>query len=193
MRADHRVARAVVTVLVAAVLAACGGGSSTSPDLPAAAPPPAFVQADVDFAVALSQHHGQALRMTELAQTRARSGAVKDLAADIAGRYALQTDQIATWITEFAQAGAELPGHGIGGHDEAGPGMLKESAVDRLEKLNGRAFDREFRRLMARHHRGGLDLVAQLLATGTSAEVRALAAQLRSTQSAELTALENAS
>lgn len=192
MRPERAARRAAATLLVAAALTACGSGAPAPPPVSAAAPAPTFNPADVVFAVELSQHHGQALRMTELAATRARAAEVKTLATQIARAYAPQTDTIAGWIQAWAKAGAELPAHGVG-FGETGSGMLPEVALDRLDRLDGRAFDREFRRLMARHHRSGLVLVRRQLADGINPEARALADQLRATQTQQLAQLSAAS
>lgn len=180
----------VVAVLVAAVAtAACGGADSSSPAAaPAAAAAPAFGQADVDFVVRLSQHHGQALHLAELAASRASTPVVKTVAAEIAEAYAPQVDTLAGWIRAWAEAGAELPAHEVG-HGETGPGMLPERAVIRLESLEGRAFDRQFRVLMSRHLRSGLALVADQLARGINPEARALAERLRTAQTNQLAQL----
>lgn len=169
-----------------ALITACGGGSG---DKVAATPaPPMFSQADVNFAVQLSQHHSQALHMADLAKTRARSAEVKALAAEIAKAYAPQVDTLAAWIHVWAAAGAELPGHDIGGGD-VGAGMVSDQALQRLETLTGRAFDERFRAAMGRHHRGGLTLVAEVLAAGRNPEARALAEQLRADQTRQLAEL----
>lgn len=189
MTASRRRAWAAAAVLlVAATTAGCGGSDEAAPAPPAASVAPTFNQADVDFVVHLSQHHSQALHLTELAAARARSAAVKTLAADIAAAYAPQVDTLAEWIRAWAAAGAELPAHEVG-HDEAGPGMLAERAITRLESLRGPAFDREFRVLMARHHRGGLVLVAGQIRNGTNPEARALAERLRADQTDQLAQL----
>nr|WP_293773231.1 DUF305 domain-containing protein [Sporichthya sp.] len=173
-------------------MTACGNDAPAQPPVSAPAPVPTFNPADVDFAVELSQHHGQALRMTELAATRARAAEITTLATQIARAYAPQTDTVAGWIQAWAAAGAELPAHEIGSGETA-PGMLPDAALNRLDRLNGRAFDREFLRLMARHHRGGLDLVKRQLADGINPEARALAAQLQTTQTQQLAQLSAAS
>jgi uncharacterized protein (DUF305 family) len=149
---------------------------------------PAFGQADVDFVVRLSQHHSQALHLAELAEKRAATPVVKTVAAEIAEAYATQVDTMAGWIRAWAEAGAELPAHEVG-HGESGPGMLPERAVIRLESLEGRAFDRQFRVLMSRHHRSGLALAADQLAGGINSEARALAERLRATQTSQLAQL----
>ena len=191
MTAFRTRARLAAAVLVAtAVAAGCGGSDEAAPAAPPAASlAPTFSQADVDFVVHLSQHHSQALHLTELAAARARSAAVKTVAADIAEAYAPQVDTLAEWIRTWAAAGAELPAHEVG-HDEAGPGMLPEGAIRRLEALRGAAFDREFRVLMTRHHRGGLRLVTEHLKTGINPDARALAERLRADQSTQLAQLK---
>lgn len=179
--------RVVVAILLAAAAtAACGGSDQqASKGSPGVAAAPTFAQADVDFVVQLSQHHSQALHLAELAASRGRSPAVKAIAADIAAAYAPQIDTLADWLRAWAAAGAELPAHGTG-HDETGPGMVPDRAIVRLESLTGLAFDRQFRVLMARHHRGGLDLVAAQLQNGTNPDARALAERLRAEQTDQL-------
>ena len=180
---------AAAVLVAVAVSAACGGSDETAPAAsPAASVAPTFGEADVDFVVHLSQHHSQALHLTELAAARARSAAVKTVAADIAAAYAPQIDTLAEWIRAWAAAGAELPAHEVG-HGEAGPGMLPEQAITRLESLRGAAFDREFRVLMARHHRGGLQLVGDQLEAGINPDARALAERLRTDQTQQLAQL----
>lgn len=179
---------AVVTLVAVAGTAACGGSDQAAPTAPAASVAPSFAPADVDFVVHLSQHHAQALHLAELAASRARSADVKAVAADIATAYAPQIDTLAEWIRTWVQAGAELPPHDIG-HDEAGPGMLPEEAVTRIESLRGAAFDRQFRVLMTRHHRGGLGLVAEQLRDGINPDARALAERLQASQTSHLSQL----
>lgn len=172
----------------ALLLAACGGETSAAPTPDAAPPAPTFTQADVDFAVEVSRHHGQALRMTDLAATRARSPQVKALAKQIAREYAPDTDLIADWIRLWAAAGAELPGHDAG-FGEVGAGMLPDAAVDRLGRMKGPSFDREFRSLMVRHHRGGLVLVQEQLSDGVNPAARAMAERLQTSQTNQLDSL----
>lgn len=188
MRLHGRRIRWTAVVLLVAGTAACGDSDQAAPAEPPASVAPSFAPADVEFVVHLSQHHGQALHLAELAASRARSPAVKGIAAEIATAYAPQVDTLADWIRTWVEAGAELPPHDIG-HDEAGPGMLAEDAVTRLESLRGPAFDRQFRKLMVRHHRGGLDLVAEQLRDGINPEARALAELLRASQTAHLSQL----
>lgn len=185
----RRVGHVAAAVLVAAVTAACGSDGSTPGTVADTPAGPKFVQADVDFVVHLSQHHSQALYMAELAASRARSAAVKRVAADIAATYAPDIDTLAGWIQSWGRAGAEMPAHGIEG-EETGPGMLPERAVGRLESVRGQAFDREFRLLMTRHHQGGLQLVADQLQDGINADARALAERLRTEQTGQLTQLK---
>jgi uncharacterized protein (DUF305 family) len=136
-RAGRLGAKTAIAVLVTLTVAACAGSAP-----PAAAPAPAaaapvFNQADVDFVAHMSQHHVQALVMTELAATRAKSPAVKRLAWQITQLRAPEVDRFGAWLLEWGEAGAEMPPHGIGG-EHNGPGMLKEAAVSALESLAGR-------------------------------------------------------
>ena len=187
IRLPSRVRVTAAALMIGVIAGACGGADQPSATSPVGEGP-RFVQADVDFVVSLSQHHGQALHLAELASSRGRSADVKTMAAGIAAVYAPQVDTLAGWIREWVQAGAELPAHDAG-FGETAPGMLPERAVTRLESLAGSAFDRQFRVLMARHHRGGLKLVAEQLNDGVNPDARALAERLRREQTEQLSQL----
>lgn len=175
-----RLARCAAAAAAAAVaLAACGGDSPTSsPTAPAASPAPVFNQADVDFAAHMSQHHGQALAMAEIAEDRGRSRAVRALAARIASARAPEVDRFGEWLGAWGAAGGQMPPHGIG-DDHAGPGMLDQAEVDRLRVVPRAAFDRLFLKLMVRHHRGGHALTGPEIATGRHTDAVRLARQIR--------------
>ena len=177
-----RAARFAGGVVLALAIAGCGGSPaevSAAPPTPAAA---AFNQADVDFVAQMSQHHGQALVMSELAGTKAKSPAVKGLAKRITQLRAPQVDRFGAWLAQWGQAGAEMPPHGIGA--ERGAGMLKETEVSRLGSLSGAKFDRMFIDLMLRHHRGGMGLTKAELAEGRNPGAVALAREIRTSAAA---------
>ena len=182
-RAGTLAVKAAIGVLVALATAACGGSAP-----PAAAPAPTaaapvFNQADVEFVAHMSQHHAQALLMTELAATRAKSPAVKKLARQITQLRAPEVDRFGAWLAEWGEAGAEMPPHGIGG-EHNGPGMLKEGEVSALESLSGPRFDRRFVDLMVRHHRGGSGLTKAEVAKGRNQDAVRLAREIRTSAAA---------
>lgn len=178
-------ARIACAAVLAATIAGCGG----SPDQPAASPPnppaPVFNQADVDFVAHMSQHHGQALQMTELARTRATSPAVKRLASRITKLRSAEIDRFGAWLATWGAAGAEMPPHGIGGAHK-GPGMLDEAEVSQLAPLSGSRFERRFLDLMVRHHRGGRQLTMMQVAEGRNPQAVELAREIRDSAASDV-------
>jgi len=168
--------------LSAMVLAACGDGQDSGTTQPA----PAFNQADVDYAVAMSMHHSQAIAMAGLAAGQARSPKIKALAGRIHEAQAQEVDRIAVWLQDWGSKGATLPPHGSNEEEPHGPGMMSLEEMDRLERASGRQFDRMFLSMMIRHHEGAIELGQEERARGKSAEAKRVAEQVNTTQSAEI-------
>jgi len=171
---------AVVSLMV---LAACGGQDT------GAQKAPAFNQADVDFAAAMSPHHSQAITMAELAATQTRSPKVKALAARIREDQAREVDRIAAWLQDWGSNGATMPPHGLS-EEAHGPGMMTAEEMDQLERASGREFDRMFLSLMIRHHEGAIQLANEEVARGMSVAARRAAEDIKTTQSAEITEMK---
>ena len=180
-------ARAALAGFLAAGLAGCGA-SSASPSVAVTPAGPVFNQADVDFAARMSQHHGQALQMAEMAQRKARGRAVRDLACGVVRDRAPELDQFGAWLAAWGEAGAEMSPHGIGG-DHGVPGMLRDAELARLGSASGASFDRLFLTLMVRHHRGGQALARQQLKAGRNDEALELARSIQQAEAAAVTAM----
>lgn len=86
-----------------------------------------FNDADVTFAQQMVPHQEQAVEMAELAQDRADSGEVLDLAENIEAAQGPESETLQGWLEEW---GAEAPSggmdHGDMGHESDGgmPGMM---------------------------------------------------------------------
>ncbi len=171
--------------LSAMVLAACGGQDSGTTQ-----PAPTFNQADVDYAVAMSMHHSQAVDMAGLADTQARSPKIKALAGRIHETQATEVDRIAVWLQDWGSKGATMPPHGSDDEEVHGPGMLSLEEMDKLERASGRQFDRMFLTMMIRHHEGGIQLAQGESTRGRSAEARQVAEDIKTTQAAEITQMK---
>jgi uncharacterized protein (DUF305 family) len=162
-------------------LSACGGGSDSGTQ-----PTPAFDQADVEYAVAMSTHHSQAVTMAELAETQARSPKVKALAGRIRAAQAKEVDRIAGWLNDWGSKGATMPPHGSGDAEVHGPGMATVEELDRLKRATGREFDRRFLSMMIRHHEGAIQLAQAESARGQSSEAKRSAEEIKTMQPAEI-------
>ncbi|MGK5441872.1 DUF305 domain-containing protein [Micromonospora sp. URMC 105] len=190
----RRAALAGVTLGVAAALAACGGGNhSAGHDMPgagatagpSASGSAAFGDADVMFAQMMIPHHEQAVRMSELADSRAREPEVKRLAAQIK---AAQAPEIATMTGWLAAWGRPVPsGSPHGGHEDHGmPGMMSDADMRKLADASGQEFDRQFLTMMIAHHEGAITMAKEELARGADADAKAMAQQIVTSQQGEI-------
>ncbi len=144
-----------------------------------------FTADDVAFMQHMIVHHGQAVEMVELLQTRGVHPTVRRLGQRIAQSQEAEMALMRDWLTERGQP-LEMPGMS-GGHagmdhsahaGHAMPpsdtpimaGMLSPAQMQALAATTGPAFDRLFLEGMIRHHQGALDMVDALLARPGAAE-----------------------
>ncbi|MEU1756281.1 DUF305 domain-containing protein [Micromonospora matsumotoense] len=190
----RRAALAGVALTAVVALAACGGGHSTDGGhgRPAAGAAPSGASAadpaDVSFAQMMIPHHQQAVRMSELAGSRAADPEVSRLAAQIRAAQAPEIATMTGWLTGW---GRPVPSDGpAGGHlpgtDHGMPGMMSDADLARLEGATGRDFDRRFLTMMIAHHEGAVTMARQELADGRHAGARDLAQQIVSSQQREI-------
>lgn len=203
MSASFRSRTPYVTVLLIFALAGCAQESGPSPvgtDAPVivphgpgtpartatpgeriAGPSSEPVAADVRFAEAMIPHHRQALEMTGLVADRTTNPAVRRIADQIALAQKPEIEVMATWLSRLGRA---VPGehtHGLTGY-----GMASLAEMNGLRAARGVAFDREFLRLMIRHHEGALTMATEVLKGGKDMRMRMLARDVYSGQSIEI-------
>ncbi|MFI7615314.1 DUF305 domain-containing protein [Nonomuraea terrae] len=128
-----------------------------------------FNDADVMFAQMMSVHHRQAVEMAEMAGTRASSTQVKDLAAEIK---ATQQPEIATMRQWLKAWGKPAPTAGM---EHGMPGAMSEADMNRLAAAEGTTFDKEFLRLMIRHHEGAIAMARTEQRQGENPRAKQLA------------------
>jgi uncharacterized protein (DUF305 family) len=202
----RRTALAVTAGAAALVLTACGGDSdngghdtgsktsdSGSPDsgssgasASASAEAGDHNQADVDFAGEMIQHHRQAVDMAELADSRASSQEVKDLAMKIKGAQDPEIETMSGWLTAW---GEEVPEDTSDmGHDMASamPGMMSGEDMAELERASGTEFDTMFLDMMIEHHEGAVEMAKTEKADGRYGPAVELADDVITAQTAEI-------
>lgn len=136
-----------------------------------------FTQADVKFMTDMIAHHAQALVMSRLAPENGAGPTIQVLAARIINA---QEDEIATMQKWLRDRDQPVPGphHHTMDHHHGMPGMLTAGQLDRLARLQGPDFDRNFLELMIEHHEGAVYMVRELFkvdgaASGTEAFILA--------------------
>jgi uncharacterized protein (DUF305 family) len=153
------------------------GSSETTEDAAAGAD---FNEADVAFAQGMVPHHEQAVEMADLADGRAVSPEVIDLAERIEAAQDPEIEQMQGWLEEW---GREAPD----GMDHEGmSGMMSEDDMTALEEASGQEFDEMFLTMMVEHHEGAIDQAETELDEGRNAEATALAQTIIDAQQAEI-------
>ena len=177
----------VVAVAALGLLLAGCGGSHDMDDMGMASPSSTTgaSAADAMFAQMMIPHHEQAVEMATLAETRASSPEIKELAAAIKAAQQPEIDQMTAWLEEWGvpvmsgmDAMAEHGGHGMSG-------MLTDEQLQELADAQGPEFDRLFAEYMILHHEGAIDM-AEDVADSKDPRVAALAAAIITTQAEEI-------
>jgi uncharacterized protein (DUF305 family) len=140
-----------------------------------------FNDADVTFVRDMIQHHGQAIQLAGLAPDRASDARILALASRISAAQTPEIGVLREWLASRRQLLTDPDGHG---HTMAG--MATPAQIDQLEAAGGTAFDRLFVTLMVTHHRGAVAMSNAVMTAGTDPAVQELAAEIGSSQTAEI-------
>ncbi|MDN5749813.1 MAG: DUF305 domain-containing protein [Pseudonocardia sp.] len=158
---------------------------------------------DVGFAQDMSVHHRNAVQMAGWARDNSGDPAVRTLAFDIESGQTAQVGQMQGWLALWDAPAFPLDGYlrwmsdmstelGMG-HAADGrarmPGMASAEELARLRASTGPAADVLFLQLMLRHHEGGAGMLSYAAERATQQQVRNLAAQMLTAQTAESQAI----
>ena len=144
---------------------------------------------EAGFARDMSTHHEQAVEMALLVRDRTEDPRIKTLATDIALTQQGQIGQMQGWLRVWGlPAVGEEPAMAWMGHPTEGrmPGMASPEEIAQLGQLAGIEADREFLRLMIRHHQGGVPMAQAALERSDNGVVRRLAEAIVRSQQAEV-------
>ncbi len=150
---------------------------------------PDDTSAEAGFARDMATHHEQAVEMSSIIDDRTNDPLIKGLASDIVLTQQHQMGQMFGWLSVWGLllTGSQSPMSWMG-HPTTGrmPGMASPDEVAHLSELSGEAADREFLRLMIRHHEGGVPMEQAVLERSDRPEVRRLAESIVQGQQAEI-------
>lgn len=177
---------AVLTVL--ALSSACSGdereptrsrqGVSASPS-PSASPHNAW---DLTFARGLLGHHEKASRIAAFARTRSTDARVRALATTVYDAQARDITALAgllrSWGAMTPEEIEEVDHHATGDH--------AEKELSELASSRGSQFDRMFLDMMIPHHAEVAEMAETEVREGMSADAKALAESVRSSQAATI-------
>jgi len=158
---------------------------------------------DAGFAQDMIVHHRQGVLMAHLAEMHSEDMEIQRYAYDMAHTQTAQLGQMEGWLALWGLpeigTGPHMAWMTVGGHQHGGgsgaplatsglmPGMADDQEISRLESLRGTDSDIYFLQLMIRHHQGGTPMMQYAAAHSANQVVRNFAAQMLTTQSAEVT------
>lgn len=172
--------KSTLAAVAAATLLLAGCGISANKDATPDAGSP-HNEADITFAQMMIPHHQQAIEMANLAETRAESQEVKDLAAAIEAAQDPEIQTMQGWLKSWD---AEGMSHDMGA-DEM-PGMVDDKMMGDLAKASGAEFDRLFLTAMIAHHEGAIAMAESEKSDGLHKGSLRLADAIIKTQTAEI-------
>ena len=142
-------------------------------------------------------HHGQAVEMTALIESRTDNKDLRLLGARISQSQSDEMNFMKRWLETRGQPvslpmpemSMDMPGMDMSSHQMLMPGMLTPKQIDALRKAKDVEFDRLFLTGMIQHHNGALIMVKDLFDTagaGQDAELFNFATDIDSGQRAEI-------
>jgi uncharacterized protein (DUF305 family) len=182
--------KSLITAVVAAslfTLAACSNDDDT--DTAAS-----HNEADVTFAQEMIPHHQQAIEMADLAESRAESQEVKDLATDIEAAQGPEIETLTGWLESW---GEDVPDEGMSGMDHGDMssddmgGMMTEDEMADLESASGAEFDQMFLTMMIEHHEGAIEMAKTEQSEGEFPEAVDMAEEIETTQAEEIQTMQD--
>ncbi|MEU0206935.1 DUF305 domain-containing protein [Streptomyces canus] len=189
---------AALTVSAVFALAACGGGddsgsAASSPSVSAETSADAHNAQDVSFAQGMIPHHQQAIEMAELADGRAASTQVKDLAARVEKAQGPEISTMTGWLKSWDEKVPEsMPGMDHSGMDgmDGMAGMMDSADMGKLKKASGKDFDSMFLTMMVEHHEGAVEMATTEKAKGEYKAATAMAGDIVTAQNAEISEMK---
>ncbi|WP_406101801.1 DUF305 domain-containing protein [Streptomyces canus] len=190
---------AALTVTAVFALAACGGGddsgsaAASSPSVSAESSAGAHNAQDVSFAQGMIPHHQQAIEMAELADGRAASAQVKDLAARVEKAQGPEITTMTGWLKAWDEKVPEsMPGMDHSGMDgmDGMAGMMDSADMGKLKKASGKDFDSMFLTMMVEHHEGAVEMATTEKAKGEDKAATAMAGDIVTAQNAEISEMK---
>ena len=181
-----RFALAALFTAAAVALAGCADDRSTE------AASPKFNEADVTFVQGMIPHHQQAIEMAKMAEGRAVTPEVQELAADIEAAQEPEIEMMTQWLEAW---GEEVPsmdgGMDHGGMEDGDMGGMAAEDMGQLEDASGPEFDRMFLTMMIEHHNGAIEMAQTEQANGENPDAVALAEKIESDQESEIDKMQD--
>lgn len=156
--------------------------------------PPGEDSAAVGFARDMSQHHAQAVAMSETIRDRATDPAVRGLAADVAltqqGQIGIMSGWLELWGQTTSGSGPRMAWMGAP-TEGLMPGMATRADVQALATLPVAQAEARYLQLMVAHHTGGVEMAQAGVQLGGQPQVVQLAGSIAASQASEIDYLQS--
>ena len=157
---------------------------------------PSDDSAEAGFARDMSEHHAQAVEMSQLVMQRTDDEDVRRLAVDIDNNQNFERGQMAAWLVEWdlprARGGERMEWMGHAEHAEElppgvpMPGMASPAEIQELTEASGEEAEVLYLQLMTTHHIAGVEMAEAVLDLGQDPEVLAAAQRMVDAQTGEI-------
>ena len=159
-----------------------GNANASSGHTMDSSPGAASAPYELQFLDSMAVHHQDAIRMSELAETRALHPEIKEMAANIIDVQERENAKMSEWRDRwFAEKGKAVNMDFPGMRDSMGRMDMKK-----LESLKGNDFDLEFLRQMIAHHEGAVKMAKDAQKIDSHAEIKELADNIIAAQTDEI-------
>lgn len=170
-------------LILVGVIALCGATRSASAHESHSAPPaaaPSGKQFETRFLKKMIDHHGMAVQMAKACSTRAEHEELRQLCEEMKTMQQQEIVQMQSWLQSW---------YGIS-HQ---PNMKKPemAQMERLEALNGRAFEIAFMEMLTQHHGQAIRETEQCVSLAKHGELKDLCELMHKTQKSEVAKLND--
>jgi uncharacterized protein (DUF305 family) len=160
-----RLAVLVLALTVIAAMTSCGHSGSARIEQPAP-----HNAADVAFARNMLPHHQQGVELAAMVQTRTANPDLRVIAAHIAADQQAEIRTLNLLLAQWHEQ-AHPEGGDHAGHEQMPMvGMVDQHTMDKLQSLDGAAFDTLWAQSMIKHHQGAVRMAQEEINHGQSAD-----------------------
>lgn len=170
-------------LILVGLLAICGATRSASAHERHSAPPaaaPSGKQFETRFLKNMIDHHAMAVHMAQACSTRAEHGELRQLCEEMKTMQQQEIAQMQTWLQSW---------YGVSHHPHMKKGEMVQ--MERLEDLNGRAFEIAFMDMMTQHHRQAIREAEQCVRRAKHGELKDLCQHMHKMQQSEIAKMKD--
>ena len=143
--------------------------------------------ADVTFVHNMVPHHQQAVEMSAMVPGHTANRHMLVIAKDISADQQAEIHAMTVLVGQWGESGAAVPDSHADHHGmQPMSGMVDPATIDRLQTLDGNAFDDLWLRSMIGHHQGAVTMAQDEMAHGQSKDAIDMATNIVSAQQREI-------